>query len=96
MKIFKELNLVNNYLFCLTFLGISILSSLLIVITNEVFDDVSLFLLVISILASFIVLILSINLLFQQKIWHKILAIIFIIINLFFVYVGIVNFIELF
>ncbi len=96
MKSLKELNLTNNYLFCLVFLAIAAITSLLIPITNEVWDDISGFIMIISILTGIVTLLLSANLFSKNKLWHKAMSVIFILITLLFEYFGIKEFIALF
>ncbi len=92
----SALNEISNFLFCLISLGFAIITSLLIPITNEVWDDLSMSMMGISIISSIITILLSINLFFKGKIWGKIWAIIFILILIIFEYIGIREFITIF
>ncbi len=96
MTFLKGLDSTSNFFFCLIFLGFAVMTSLLIPITNEVWDDVSIFMMCISIVASIITILLSINLFSKGKIWSKIWAIIFILTIILFEYVGIREFITIF
>ena len=96
MTFFKNLSLTNNYLFSLAFLAIAVTTSLLIPITNEVWEDVSGFILTVSLLTGIVVLMLSINLFSKNKVLHKIISVIFILIIVFFEYLGIKEFVALF
>ncbi len=86
----------NNFLFCLIFLGFAILSSSLIPITNEVWDDISLILIVFSVISSIITLILSLKLFKTGKTYIKIISVIFILIIILFEYIGIMDFLTSF
>ncbi len=96
MALFKELNLTNNYLFCLTFLGLAVITNLLIPVTNEVLDDLSGFIFVTSLLTGLITIILSINIFLRNRPLNKIMSIIFILVTILFEYIGIKAFMEVF
>ncbi len=96
MAFFKGLNSTSNFLFCLVFLGFAVITSSLIPITNQLWDDVSFSLMGISLIASILSISLSINLFSKGNIWSKIWAIIFILTLILLEYIGIIEFITIF
>jgi hypothetical protein len=92
---FKELNLTNNFLFSIVFLSFTLATALLMQITFVVLNDASLFIVPFFIILGIITVTLSASLFSKGKIWSKVIAVLIILVVLFFAYMGIVDFIEM-
>ncbi len=96
MKTLQKLDLTTLFLFTLIFLGLALVTSALIPISNQVWDDISIPLSIISIISGIVSILLSSTLYSKGKSGSKILALAFIIILLIFEYVGLKEFISAF
>ncbi len=77
MNFLKELNLVNNYLFCTIFTALSVISSIVGVISLRVWEDLFPFSFIVCVLTGLVDIALNFNLYKKSGAINKIFSILF-------------------
>ena len=93
-KLIKQVPLVQRYLFYFAFLAISVTADMVILPTAQVWDDLVGYLLAVNLGTGILGLLMCWGLFVEKKPVHKILGVVFALVAALFIYLGIVDALE--